>query len=242
MYRINFLIWLTAFLFSCNGTDSNFQEKSHEDELVAKSQSVWNRLVVFDNDSDLHDSPMRYYANEFRQLVDTIMKDTKTGESNDIETFNRITLLKHMANSNKINDSINEKIQAVLTIDNKKKIRTEEIRSKLLKANYLFLLQMTTALERIRNQVDTVPYLISDSEVILKNQKMFAVLVIPKRELVEFITFDMEQDSIKLTTDSDYFIKVLAEPRGLKDSISATLKLQDVEGEIFLKKHYRIIQ
>lgn len=241
-YRINILLCLIALLFSCSASDSNLREENNEDDLVAQTQLVWNRLIIFDNDSNLYDSPMRYYAKEFNQLVDTIIEDTKMGNLNEIEIFNRITLLKDIANSSKINDSINEKIQTVLSIDYEKGNITEEIRSSLLKANYLYTLQMTTALERIKNEEDTVPYLIADNEFILKNEEMFAVLIIPNRDLIEFITFDMEQDSIKLTTDSNHFIKILAEPRSDRDSISATLKLQGVEGNIYLTKHYRVIQ
>lgn len=241
-FSICILLSLSILFFSCNASDSNLHMENNDDDLSTQTQLVWNRLLKFDNDSNLNNSPMRYYANEFNNLVDSIIKEAKFGNLNENEIFNRITLLKDIANSSKINDSINEQIQNVLTLNNENDNIIEEIKFRLPQANYLYALQMTIALERIKNKEDTIPYFIADNEFILKNDEMFAVLIIPNRNLIEFINFNMEQDSIKLTTDSNHFIKILAEPRGDRDSISAELKLQGFREKIFLTKYYQVIE
>lgn len=233
---------LNAMLLSCIQMNNKAEEKNHEHErLITKTEVVWNRLVSFDGDANLSDSPMFYYANEFRKLTIYIIQKIEIAPY-DEEIINKIELLKLMANSTQIDSTINEEIQALLTFDYNVKVKSKEIKSLLLRANYLFILQMTTAIERIKQQLDTIPYMISDSEIISKNWEMSAVLVIPNGELIEFINFINDHDSIKVSADNRHFIRVLAQPRGEIDSISAEIKLQGFEEVIFLTKYYQVIE
>lgn len=241
-YKIYLLLSVCAIIFACTDSKNKIHNQKKDDHnLTAQTQLAWDRLLKFDNDVNLNDSPMRLYADGFNQRTERLIDDIERNNLDDNEVFNRITLLRHMANSHKINDSINGEIVGLLAFEFDEKPSTQEVKRRLLKANYLFMKQMMAALERIEHQEDTLPYMISGGELILRNQDMDAVIIVPQKEIIQSVSFTSGQDSMLVSHQKDHFIWVLAKPRSKLDSISALLKLENTDKEILLTKYYEVI-
>lgn len=237
------LLLLLATIVSCtDSTNKSSNQIGSDQNLSAKTQILWKHLLAFDNDSILNNSPMRLYAHEFNSLTNRVIEELDESEFENNKVFEKIMLLRYKANTYKIDDSLTKEIDTLLAFRYGKKYTNQELERRVLKSNYLFMKEMLTALERIHQHEDVFPYMISGDEKIIVNQDMRSVIIIPKKEIIHSISFVSPNDSMMVDYQNDHFIWVLATPRSKHDSISAVIKLKNIEKEIVLTKHYEVIQ
>src|SRR5690554_3727369 len=116
--RLYILFFMNVLLIACTGTNNKEEVKNNENEiLITQTELVWNRLLSFEDDANLKDSPMEYYADAFQNLTQLINSDLNTTHPNNQEIIHKILFLKLMANSTQIDSLMNEEIQSLLTFD-----------------------------------------------------------------------------------------------------------------------------
>lgn len=238
----SFLLLLATIVSCADSTNKSSNQIESDQNTSAKTQVLWKDLLAFDNDSILNSSPMRLYADEFNDLTNRVIEELDQSELENNKVFEKIMLLRYKANTYKIDDSLTKEIDTLLAFQEGKKYTNQELKRRLLKANYLFIKEMLTALERVHQHEDDFPYMISGDEKIIVNNDMSSVIIIPKKEIIHSIFFVSPDDSMMVDYQSDHFIWVLAKPRSKHDSISAVIKLNSIKEEIVLTKHFEVIQ
>lgn len=244
--KFGFISSLFIMVVACTDTTDNVvKDKSNNQHLIDKTEMIWKGITEFDKDSTLNESPMRLYAKGFNTITIRAIKMLKNDTIDSEIIFDEIIRLRYRANTHGIKDSITEEIDAILTFKVGVGYTDQEIKRRLLKANYLFMNEMLMALVRIKKHEETLPYMMSGGKKLLKNQDMDAVIVIPEVGIVRSIIFTSPDEPMMVDYHRSHFVWALAKPRSKKDSISALIELKGDTNQrkhITLTKHYEVIQ